>query len=921
MSFPLALTTELLLDGTWTDVTSDVYDRDAIEISRGRSDESATPEPSRCSLTLDNRTGDYSPRNPVGTHFGVIGRNTQLRVLTPAGLDNYMGLPGREASYVSTPDAASLDITGDIDIRIEIDPFTWRPVAGFALARKYFITGDQRSWAFWLATDGTLSFRWSSAGTSGTVITAASTAAVPSASGRLALRVTLDVNNGAAGNDVKFYTASAIDGSWTQLGATVTTPGVTSIFASTATLQVGTTTGSGGEAGVEVGALQGSVYGFELLSGIAGSVVASLDFPAQDSATTSFADAQGLTWTLQRNAVIANPNARFHGEVSVWPQRWDSTGTDVYSPIKASGILRRLGQGTGALKSTLYRGLTTREQVVAYWPCEDGENATELASALPDYPTMHIWGDVDTASFSSFVASDPLPTAVGAQWWGAVPTYTITGESQMTFLLAVPAGGVASTSQVCRLRTSGTAQWWTLHVNTAGDLRLQAFNSADVQIADSGFIASHAANGKLLRVSIDLDHTTADVDWAFATLEVGSSTVTTTSGTLVGRTVGRIRWVSMNVGGILTDTALGHISVETQITSLFDLSDELNAYTGERATDRLLRLCAEEGVPVTLVGDVGDAALLGYQQPMTLVDLLREAADADLGILYEPREHLGLAYRTKASLYAQAAGLELDYATADLSSIEPVEDDQGTRNDITVKRKGGSSARAELTSGPLSVNAPPDGVGRYDEQVDISLSDDLDLPDQAGWRLHLGTVDEPRYPVIAMNLARGAFTGDAALTTAAEMLDVGGKITVANLPAWMPPDDVTQLAQGFTETLTRFEWWIEANCSPGSPWDVGVWDDDDGAGEARYSSDGTTTTEDLTTTETGVDVSTPTGPVWGTADLPYDIAIGGERMTVTAVTGTSAAQTLTVTRSVNGVVKTHLSGAEVRLFKPAIYAL
>jgi hypothetical protein len=55
--------------------------------------------------------------------------------------------------------------------------------------------------------------------------------------------------------------------------------------------------------------------------------------------------------------------------------------------------------------------------------------------------------------------------------------------------------------------------------------------------------------------------------------------------------------------------------------------------------------------------------------------------------------------------------------------------------------------------------------------------------------------------------------------------------------------------------------------------------------------------------------------------FPFDILIGGERMTVTAITGTTLSQTMTVTRSINGVVKTHLTGAPVALFRPSVIAL
>jgi hypothetical protein len=73
----------------------------------------------------------------------------------------------------------------------------------------------------------------------------------------------------------------------------------------------------------------------------------------------------------------------------------------------------------------------------------------------------------------------------------------------------------------------------------------------------------------------------------------------------------------------------------------------------------------------------------------------------------------------------------------------------------------------------LSVQAPPAGVGRYDEQVTINPRYDALLPDQAAWRLHLGTVDEARYPVISLNLAKLSAEAEAALVADLVAADVG----------------------------------------------------------------------------------------------------------------------------------------------------
>jgi hypothetical protein len=72
--------------------------------------------------------------------------------------------------------------------------------------------------------------------------------------------------------------------------------------------------------------------------------------------------------------------------------------------------------------------------------------------------------------------------------------------------------------------------------------------------------------------------------------------------------------------------------------------------------------------------------------------------------------------------------------------------------------------------------------------------------------------------------------------------------------------------------------------------------------------------------------------VWTTtaahsSDFPFDIevintgALSGERMTVTAITGSSSPQTFTVTRGVNGISVAHSSGATVRLWRPGQIAL
>jgi hypothetical protein len=84
--------------------------------------------------------------------------------------------------------------------------------------------------------------------------------------------------------------------------------------------------------------------------------------------------------------------------------------------------------------------------------------------------------------------------------------------------------------------------------------------------------------------------------------------------------------------------------------------------------------------------------------------------------------------------------------------------------------------------------------------------------------------------------------------------------------------------------------------------------------------------EALDATETSVDVLTTGLARWidsatYPAEFPFDVRTGGEVMRVTACTGTTTSQTFTVTRSINGVTKSHPSGQAISLASPVYVAM
>jgi hypothetical protein len=264
-------------------------------------------------------------------------------------------------------------------------------------------------------------------------------------------------------------------------------------------------------------------------------------------------------------------------------------------------------------------------------------------------------------------------------------------------------------------------------------------------------------------------------------------------------------------------------------------------------------------------------------------------------------------------MYNQDPAVAFDYANGELSdSLNPVDDDQSIHNSVTVSRSGGGSARVDITDGPVSTQAPPDGVGTYSSQPSVSLVDDEQCAYQASWRAHLGTVDEARYPQISVNFAASQVANNATLVRQLLEHEVGDRLTVAHPPSWLPPDAISQLVQGYVETFTAFAHDVTLNCSPASPYEIAVY------GTDRYDTAGSALNSGCTSTATSISVKTTLGPVWTQAagDMPFDIAVGGEQMTVTAISGASSPQTFTVTRSVNGLVKAHVTDEDVRLYAP-----
>ncbi|MGH3585938.1 MAG: hypothetical protein ACRDQ0_06410, partial [Pseudonocardia sp.] len=590
---------------------------------------------------------------------------------------------------------------------------------------------------------------------------------------------------------------------------------------------------------------------------------------------------------------------RFYGEVSEWPIEIDKSGDEATVGITASGITRRLEQNEGLSSSATYRAHTHPSQtdIKAYWPLEDGKESTTIASGRAGHPAMKISGTPALADYDDWTASQAIPTMNTGRFWTPVPTYTATGETMVYFFFLFE-GAPAAETNLIRLFTTGTARRWDLSMLTTGDVRLKAWDSDGSAISDGGGLLDDLLGVgwdviEFLFLALEFTQDGSDIEWSVALRDFGPTdtisgglTGSSWTGTVTGHTFGVVTQVVVGADGAVGNTKIGHLAVADDIDLfLSDIGDAVRAWNGENPSDRLERLSAEEGIPFQVItrGQTGNFVTLGDQLPQPFIDLVREAADTDLGLFLEPRDVLGLGYRTRLSLYNQDAILALSYSGHDLSeAIQPADDDQTIVNDVTVKRAGGSSVRLEQTAGPLSVATAQDGgVGRYPDSVTISLETDVQLADQAGWRLHLGTADEPRLDEVALHLGRAEFADDVAMMTAALAVDIGDRITISGPPSQLPPDDLSVQVIGYTEEIDQFEHVITFVTRPESPWRVGYRDDEDTA--RRDSADSAlAATVDADDTSWSVAVGSV---LWTTdgSDTPFDLMVGGERVTVTTV--------------------------------------
>jgi hypothetical protein len=936
---PLGVKVQLNLAGLgWTDVTR--YDASTrllqdtgVTISRGKSDTDDRVGASTCTWSWLDPNGVYSNDNPRSPYFGILPRNTPVRVLVPRATAALLIVDVNDAAQSRTVDKAALDVVGDLDLRIDIEPARFRrwdndgTTHVMQLVGKY--TTPNRSWVLRLRNNGLVEYLWSTAGTGANQTV--STVALPT-TGRIAIKVFHDVDNGAAGNTVTFSTASSINGSYTVLGAPVVSAGITTIFSGTADVEIGSVNNAQVN-GTAFRNFVGRVYGFQMRNS-AGTLVATPDFSAQANGTTSFSDGLGNTWTNSGVAEITSNDYRFYGELSAPAQEPDSTGRATKVNVEASGLIRRLTTNSTPLQSPIYRNFNTYTPS-GWWPGEDGSGATQASSAVTGADAAPIT-DITFSGYDSGLAGSAGVMTLGSTgpvFTGVAKAGAPSAEAHFYAYYKFPSVPLSAQTMFTIYGDGAVKKWeW---IPDATGYTTKGYDSTGVQtVTKSTAFGAGAEPDKWLGFHLQITQNGANVDIKVEWHVVGTGTFYTQNivGTLsVAGTVGRFTSVVVQGIAALSGVKMAHLLLTSNTTNriFFDpiFSAYSKGYVGETAAARFIRICLEQGIQSVIVGTATDTELMGAQPIDEVMNILYQTAEVDGGYLSEARDQLALVLRTRSSMLNQY-GLPLSITVSKHLSdtLKSTPDDLNIKNDVTVNRTNGGSARAVLESGAMSVLAPTaGGIGRVPDEVTINNYVDTRLPALAQWRLFRGTWPEARYPTVKISLHRSPYTYGSAIFNLASSTDLADYLSVSDLPVYLPPDPLEFMVQGVTEEISAFNWDISWNTSP-----YGIFKANEMSTVVGEESrlDGTTTLlkAAITSTATSFVIKTPiTSQPWAdttsfTAEFPISAKIGGEKMTFTAITAPTSVggfweQTVTATRSVNGIVKAQIILAPVFLFR------
>lgn len=822
---------------SWTDAGKRRAKID-ITMTGGRDDEASEVEAGSLNVTMDNRDGRLSPRNILGPYYGNLGSGTPLRCVLDRVSDPFTRTVA--TGWGTTPEGFAWS-SGSSIYAVNGSAGTVAIPAGSASINRVVNAGSPDIEVVWSTTLATMP-------TGASFVSAA------------VLRYT------DTSNYIRAHTEMQTDGTVIVKVQRLYKGAQTDLLGNTAT-------GVTYSAGTKVWGKARADGPYILVKTWTGLVT---DEPAGWQGVTTDDSVEGVGvgwfgWRINTNVGtytaaiddVSITNLLWTGNVPEWPPRWpDKSGADSTMPIAAAGILRRLSQGSSAVKSPLRvqlgamnsRGITT----FAYYPLEESSGAQQALEANGGKPI--------TPYDVSFGADDTLngsqPTAklnTGASSIINVPIPSVSSGSSTGFacLWFFRMDTLPSIStEMVEIKAAGTMTRFEVLVD-ATTIQWNGYDSSGTLIANSGAVVYAVDPTKWVAMQMETNVSGGTVTVSLIWHQVGSQTFYVLNDTYSGTST-RPTYFSMISG---TDNwSAAHLWFGSNALPFVDGTFMLVAdgYRTELAADRVKRLCRDNGVPAYVLA--GATEPMGRQPSGKLVDLLRECEAADQAILCERGNALMFIPRMRR--YNPAVAIPLDWSLGHLSEApEPVDDDQRLRNLITVSRTNGSSVT-------VLDQASIDASGTYDQSEELNIAYDSRLADFANWLLNIGTADNLRWPRIEIDLI--AHPEFIPLWLSCRL---GSRITIANPPSTQLAGEVIDVViEGWSQTINAYKWSVELSCSPARPWLIGAYDDSG----TRYDVD-SYLSADVGSTDTLMSIVAVTRDgFWSRTSTPYDVKIAGQ---------------------------------------------
>lgn len=614
----------------------------------------------------------------------------------------------------------------------------------------------------------------------------------------------------------------------------------------------------------------------------------------------------------------------FMGYADGFTPSWRALGAVPEVTLSASGLLRRLQRSTNPVTSPFTRAMGALTTLVAYWPAEDNDGASAVASGLDGGVPMIYSGTPRFGSHTEMVATARAMDAGSAAFQGVVLPYTVTASvgSQFRFLLTIPENGLADGTVLAHCHLTGTLGRIdiTYELSPGPVFGVFRYNS-DGTLNGSDLWNLSLVDGQTGRFSLEVRQNGTAVEWniGWITQDPNASLANSGFQTVASKTCGIIQLVELSPHNDADGVGYGQITVENTVSNQFTDRSSLIAFYGETATGsagRAFRVCGENDIPFErLTADtdtepsIPTRELMAYQPVAPVLTILNECEDADLAQLWDGLQP-GLVFTTRRYRESGVVALTIDAGDAELSPpFGPMHDDQRTANVATTTRKFGSTATFEDSDGPMGTAA----VGRYETSSEVNTVADSMMLQHAAFRVSLGTVEGYRVPTLTVDLR-------VVPELAGDVLDLvpGDRVVVedpADVLDAFPEPRVDLLVEAIAHDISATGWLVTLTCAPAAPWlasRVAAATGDTSDLVLRAESDGSTLSGNAARTATTISVATPSGPLWTTTadDFPLDLDVGGIKVHATACSGSSSPQTFTIT----SLELDRSSGAPVKLW-------